>query len=434
MKATVNAPQSWKRILQVEIPEADFDKRFGEELSTVRKNLSLPGFRQGKVPQPLIKSRYGTALRAEVIEKLVQKAFEETCKEHNINPICQGRISDLKADAGAPLTFTLETEVDPEVTIAGYEKLKIKAAPKKIGKSEVDEAIEELRGRLAEFKDVERAAKKGDHIMFEYESVVIDGAKRSDFTNPKYPVELGTSKLKDFEKGLIGTKAGETAQFDLKFPKDYESEELSGKKGDFSIKVLKVQEKILPEVNAGFVKKLGDFADEQALRDHIQKDLDTREIERARNEAYGKAIDQIIKDNDFEVPPTRVDNYIDYMIEETAKYRRPGEPVPSREEFAQKYHDVGIKAIKRFRIIDAIATKEKIKASQDEVDLEIKKIADQYHQPFEQVKQAFRKNGTTTRIRGDLREQKTLNFLIGEYVPPAQPVSGTDGDATDSEA
>ena len=156
------------------------------------------------------------------------------------------------------------------------------------------------------------------------------------------------------------------------------------------------------------------------LKAQVRKDLESRESERAKNEAYNGAIDSLIKNNPFDVPPSRVEEYIDRLIEEMSRYRRVNEPVPKREKVAEKYRDSAVRALKRLRIIDFIAAQEKIKAAQEEVDREIEKIAKMYNQPFDQVKQTFRQNGATNRIRADIREQKTLDFLIGEYVPAAQ--------------
>jgi trigger factor len=107
------------------------------------------------------------------------------------------------------------------------------------------------------------------------------------------------------------------------------------------------------------------------------------------------------------------------MYQESTRYNRPGQPVPAREEVAAHYAETAIKNIKRQRIVDFIATKENIKATQEEVDKEVQRLADMYNQPFETLKQSLRQNGTTNRIRDDIREQKTLDFLIGEYSPQA---------------
>jgi trigger factor len=273
---------------------------------------------------------------------------------------------------------------------------------------------------MATLTDVDRPAKNGDFLTIEYVSAVIDGEARTDFTNPRYPIELGAGKLKDFDKGFVGHSAGETVEIRAKFPKDYTENSMAGKSGEFQIKLVKVQEKILPEMNEDFFRKLGDFSNEEALRERILKDLGEKELDRAKNEAYNEAIETLSKKNPFDVPPSRVERYIDYIMEETQKYRRTDQPAPVREEIAEKYRENGIKTIKRHRIIEYIASKENIKATQEEVDERIRQMAQAYNQQFDEVKQVLRKNGTTERIRADIREQKTLDFLVGILDIPSQ--------------
>ena len=400
------------------MPQADVDTLYNEKINTYKKKLTLPGFRPGKIPLGLVKSRFGKGVFAETVEDLIQKNFEQACKDHAISPINKGKIDDLKAEEGADISFSIEVEVDPEVIVDGYEKLKVKVSPKKIKDDDVEKALEDIRERSAQFIDVNRPAKKGDAVSIEYVKVIVDGQERTDFKNPTYPLELGKGQIKDFDKGLIGRGAAETVELTIKFPKDFSNEQLSGKEGEFTVKINKVSEKVLPEFTGEFLKKIGDFETLDALKEHVKKDLERRELEQAKNEAYSKAIDALIKDNPFDVPPSRVEDYIDHLMEEMGRYRKEHEELPSREETEKKYHESAVRALMRYRIIEFIAAKEKIKASQEEVDKEIEKIAAMYNQPFDQVKQAFRQNGTTNRIRADIREQKTLDFLIGEFTPP----------------
>ena len=421
MKATVSEPESWKRVIQVEIPEQDVESAFNEKLDKYKHDLKLPGFRPGHVPTSLIKQRFGGAIRAEIIEDLIQKSFQDACKENNIVPVSQPKVQDLKAPEGEPVSFSIETEVDPPIEISGYNKLKIKASPKKIKDSDVEEAINNLRDRFAEFKDVGRPAKKGDYIKFEYLKVVIDGQERTDIQNPNYPVELGgENRIKDFDKGLIGRSADEVVDLDIKFPKDYADPDVAGKSGEFQVKITAVQEKNLPEINEEFLKKLGDFKTEEDFREQIRKNLEQEELNKAKEEATNKAIDKLIDDNQFDVPPARIEQFITYMHQESMRYQRQGEPALSREEIAERYHDTAIRSIKRQRILDYISDKENIRANQQDVDTKIQQLADMYHQPFDTLKQTFRKNGTTLRIRDEIQEQKTLDYLIGEYTPEVQ--------------
>lgn len=417
MEATVNKPKEWKRVLNITVPREEVESAFDRKLKEYRGRLKLPGFRPGKAPKELIKGKYGEAIRAEMIEDIIQKSYEAACKDHELVPISSAKLNDLKAQEGDPITFTIEIEVEPEVEIKNYRKLKVKVNPSKIKAADVDKVIEDLRGRLATFEDVDRPSKKGDFLTLEYQRVLVDGQERSDVSSPQYPIEIGSSKIKEFDKGLIGKKAGETAELSIRFPKDYGDKEIAGKHGTFTIKVLKVQQRNLPEIDEEFFKKVGDAKDEAELRERITKDLEAREMERAKNEAYDRAIDTLIKDNPFEVPPSRVDQYIDHMHEQVKQYTQPGQPEPTREQVEERYRDTATRTLKRYRIVEYVASKENIKATQEEVDAQIKRLAERYGQPFDTVKQTLRQNGTTNRIRQDIREQKTLDFLIGEYQP-----------------
>ena len=270
----------------------------------------------------------------------------------------------------------------------------------------------DLQNRFAEYLAVDRPSKKGDYIRIEYQKVLIDGKERTDVKNPSYPVELGAEhRLKDFDKALIGHAAGEVVELSVKFPKDYAEKEAAGKQGEFTVRITGVQEKIVPEVSS-FLNKIGNFETEEALREDLRGRLETDALEQAKNEAYAKAIEMLIRDNPFEVPPARIEMFIDYMMEEAQRQRRPGELLPTREEIEARYRDTAIRSIKRQRIIDYIADKEKIAATQEEVDAEIRRLADHYQQPFDTLKQKLRTNGTTLRIRDDIREKKTLEYLV----------------------
>jgi trigger factor len=414
----VSAPEKWKRVISFEIPRAEFDEDLDRKLVKYGRQLKIAGFRPGKAPANIVKARYGATIRTEVVEDVIQKSFEDACTQNDIVPIARARVGDLRFEEGQSLTFTIETEVDPPVEIRTYRKLRVRPNPSKIKSGNVDGVVRDLRERMARFDDVERVSKKGDFVTLEYVKVMVDGAERSDVSSPKYPIEVGASSIKEFDKSLVGRAAGETFEVSVKFPKDYGDREIAGKSGSFEIKVVKVQERILPEVDESFLKKVGDFKDEGALREAITKDLEARERERAKNEAYNKAIDTLIKDNPFDVPPSRVAQYIDHVYDDVKQYVRPGETPPSREEIEKRYRDIGIRTIKRFRVLDYVARQEKIKATQEEVDRQIEALARQYNRPFEELKQRMRREGATERIREDIRERKTLDFLIGDYTPP----------------
>lgn len=420
MKATVTTPESWKSVIEIEVPQADVAAAYTEKLRTYAKKATLPGFRVGKVPPKLIESRYKDALRAEVIEELVSKSYESACVENKINPVSEAKVLKVSAEENAPLTCTIETEIDPVIEIKGYDKLKVKAEKKKIKKAQIDEAIANIYDRMAEYKDVERASVKGDHVTIAYESVLVEGVVNTDIKAPTYPVEVGSSAIKEFDKAISAKSPGDTVTAEIKFPSDYPDTQVAGKATTITMKITKVSEKVLPVVNEEFLKKLGDFATEDDLRKRIEDDLLKRENEQAKSEAHTKAIDLLIEKNPFDVPPTRVERYLDEVFKDAEKYKRPGQPEVTREDVGRDYREAGMRALKRYRIIDFIANAEKIKPTQAEVDAKIVELAGMYNQPFDTLKAALRKNGAVNRIRAELREGKTLDFLIGEEIAPVE--------------
>ncbi len=418
MKATVSEPESWKRIIDIEVPEQEINSAFEKKLSDLKRTISIPGFRTGKVPPALIKQRFGSSIREEVIDELIQKSFKDACDQNKINPVSQPKIKDLKTPEGEALSFSIEIEVDPEIDIKGYNNLEIKPQPEEIKDSDVERSLKNLQERFAEFKDALRPAQKGDYVKLEYLKVIIDGQERNDISFPKYPVELGgQNRIEDFDEGIIGHSANEILDLKIKFPDDYADTQVAGKDGEFQIKILSVQEKLIPEINEEFLQKIGNFKSESELREQIKKNLQQEALKAAKEQAHDQAIDTLIANNPFDVPPARIEQAIDYYYHQALQYQIPNTHAPSREEMAEQFKNIALRAVKRQRIIDFIAEKEKIKPTTEEVDNEIKHLAEMYNQPFEQLKLQFRKNGTTLRIRENIMEQKTLDYLIGEYTP-----------------
>jgi len=414
LKTTVLEPETWKRVIEFEISEEEVNAAVSAKLNEYRRDARLPGFRQGKVPVNVIKQRFGGAARAEVIEDTVKDAYKAACDEHKIEPVSGAALTDMKSDAGEPLRFTIETEIDPAIEIKDYDKLKIKPKIKKIKDTDVEESFQKLLDRFAEFENVERASKKGDYVRIEYRKVIIDGAERTDIQNPAYPFEVGAANaLKEFDKGLTGVSAGDEVEIVVKFPKEYADQSAAGKAGEFLITVVSVQEKILPETNEAFLKKLGGFETVDDLKEEMRKGLEAEEEKKAKREAHNEIIEALANNNPFDVPPSKVETFIEMTFEDYVRDSGIKPEPEMREEFAREFRSSAIMALKRIRIIDYVAEKEKIKATQEEVDREIERMAQMYGHDFAQLKQTFRKNGTTNRIRLEIREQKTLDFLTG---------------------
>ncbi|MGD9201361.1 MAG: trigger factor [Chitinispirillia bacterium] len=415
MKATVKETKPWQRSIYVEIPDEEVQEEFQTQLNKYRKEVRLPGFRQGKVPVNMIKSRFGNVIREEIINNLIKKSVSDACQDNRLIPLTEFKLEDLKVEDNRPVTFNVEFEVDPVIEIKDYKDLKIKIEKKKISNKDIDDALKELLNRMAKYEDVDRMSQEGDYITIDTLDVTVDGKPKNELRPPSQPIEIGKGSIKEFDKGLIGLSVGEETEILVTFPCDFYLKDCASKEGKFRIKVKHIREKVIPDINEEFLKNVGNFPDEKSLRDQIKKDLETNARQQAKKNGQKKAIEILIEKNNFDVPPSKIEKYIDRIIEDQAKSNKDrNNPVLDRQQISEIYKDIGIFTMKRYRIIDYIAKKEKIKATQAEVDNRIKLIADQYKSSFEEVKKILRQNGTTTRIREEIKEEKTLGCLIGE--------------------
>ena len=409
-KVTMEEPTSWKRVLSFEVPEDEINQEYSTKLKDYSKKVKLPGFRAGKVPANLLEKKFGDSIRAEAVEKVIQSSVENAFKEHNLNPISRPQVKKVDYKKGSDMTFQAEVEIDPPFELNEYKGLGKKPVEAKVDQKEVDQAIDELQERMAELKPIERPLKKGDYAVLEYRHVEVDGEVKKEFKNPSYPVEVGNSPLKEFNEALVGASAGEERTVNHTYPDDFEEENLRGKSGVYKIFVKEVKEKILPNIDDEFAKDVGKYKDLQELKGRIEADLKGRKERQARAEAEKTIIEKIIEKNPFEVPESQILNVI-YMEYDNFKKQYPKANL-EWEKFQEDRKPLAEFNIKRYKIVNQVAKLEKIKATQAEVDEELKKIAEIRKLDFEKVKEEMRRDGSVMNIRDDIKEKKVFEFLI----------------------
>jgi len=397
-----------KRVLDIEVPVQDVDQEFQKNLTEYQQTAQVRGFRPGKVPRDIILTRFKDAIMGKTVEDVINHSYEKACKDNQFVPVTMAKIEAVDFAEGKPLKFKAEIEIDPPVELKKYTKLGVKVDKVEVKDEDVDAVVEDLLERLATYAKVERASQKGDYIKYEYEKILVGGELRTDYRNPSYPVPIGQAKIKEFDKALIGAKAGDIVPVQFTFPKDYEVEEVRGKDGDFTLKIVEVLEKKLPAAGDEFAKKIGPYQNIQEMRDRIRTDIETRRRRDAKRKAQDELVDKIIDKNEIVVPEARVEEYARRMLEEVQKTYKD----TTSEEALDRYRKVGEREMKKYKIIEWVAKKENIKATQEEVDARIKEYAESVKERFEDVKEKLRRNGTTMTLRSDIREEKTLDWLV----------------------
>ena len=309
MQVSVENTGSLERKVRVELPEERVSTEINNRLQNLTKTTKVQGFRPGKVPLKVIQGRYGVQVRKEVVGELVQSSLYEAITQENLKPAGPPQIDDLADEIGKILSFTATFEIYPEVTLTPFDGISLEKPVCTVSDDDISKMIDILRKQRRELKAVERAAQDGDIVDINFEGF-IDGEAFEGGKAENYQLELGSkSFIEGFEDGIIGKSADEEDTLNLTFPEDYGKDELKGKAVEFKVKVNKVNEPVLPEIDAKFMEAFGvKDGDEAAFKNEIKRNME-REVELTlQRQIKDTVLDKIYQENTIELPQALVAN------------------------------------------------------------------------------------------------------------------------------
>jgi trigger factor len=397
----------------------EVDRYFRETLKEYRRHASLPGFRKGKAPREMVESRFRDDINQDVTRKILPDSYEKALEEAELMPLGDPEVSELKVEPGQPVSYVAEFEIFPRFEVDNYLGIELEKPVFKVGDEEVDGLLEEMRAGQATVKQVteERGLRTGDVAMIDFEGVSggkpIPGGSAKDF-----PLTIGSETfLPGFEESLVGAKAGEERKFFLKLPDDFHEKDLAGKEAGFKATVKEIRERVLPDLDDDFAKDVGDCKTFEELKERIRTNLLATKEATSEGEMREKLIGRLVEAHSFEVPPSMVEERRSMMmanVERSLLMRGvPQEEIgKSREKF---YEESGAPAERKVRaslIMAAIAEKEKIEVSPEEVGAEIKRIADRNKMEPAEARKRMIENHSLENLKGILREEKTVSFLL----------------------
>ena len=356
-----------------------------------------------------------------MVEALIPRYFRQEAARLGIHPVSQPRVSDMHLHDGEPLRFKAAFEVLPEIKLEGYRELRADHTETAVSDSEVEQALSDLREQHASFNAVEgRAAADGD-----FAQVSLDGNPKEGKAGEGQPVHMdevlveigGKSTMPEFTENLRGANAGDERTFDVNYPEDAQDKRLAGKTFTYTVKVSGIKQKSLPELNEEFAKKLGEFADVDALRARIREQMEFERKHEAERAAKDKLVEELIRRNDFEVPESLIEQQIDLRLErglralaakglsaEQMKKMDLARLRAGQREGAT--HDV-----KAALLLEKVADAENIQVTDEQMDEEVDSLAKQTKQTVEAIRARLAQDGGLDRIRTRIRNEKTLEFL-----------------------
>ena len=417
MSPTETKP-STKREIQVEIPAAEDSRETDTIIQKYQKLARLPGFRQGRVPPTIIRQRFSQDIQNDVVDALVPKYFRQEADKQGLIPVSQPRVTDLHVHEGEPLRFKASFEVLPEIKVDGYKDLRAEKEEISVTDDEVEQALKGLQEDRATYTPIEgRPLADGDYAQVSFDSTPKESEGKPVHMDDVLVEIGGKNTIPEFSENLRGVSAGEERAFDVTYGEDFADKRLAGKTLSYTVKVLSIKQKSLPELNDQFAKELGEFADLSAVRQRIREGMETERKHAAEHSAKDKLVAELIKRNDFELPEALVERQVDLRLERGLRAlaaQGMNQEAMKKMDFNRLragQRDQAAQEVKASLLLEKIAEQEKIEVGDEEIDREVEALAKQSQQSPEAIRARLTRDGALDRIRTRIRNEKTLDFL-----------------------
>ncbi|MGH7313692.1 MAG: trigger factor [Candidatus Rokuibacteriota bacterium] len=417
MKVAVEALEGCKRRLAVEAPADVVQQEWERAYGRVQKQARLPGFRKGHVPRSLVKAHFADDVRREVAQHLIPDVYQQALAEARLDPVDEPDLQDVRLEENAPLSFVAVVEVKPPIDLDADKGLDVQHAPRPVTSAEVEEAIERMRERHAQFVSVERAAAPGNLVLMDY-VLSIEGQAPSRQSGYAFVVGDG-SVLPEVDQAVAGMRAGEEGTVAIRLPDDHRQDALRGRPGTAAVKVVEVKEKVLPELNDDLAKAAGDFETLAALRAEVLKQLEARRAAEDRHGLEEKIVDALLAAHPFGVPESMIVRQVAHQVEHAReRLRRQGvDPDALPWDYSKLMGELrpgAERAVRRALLLEAIAERKSLAPAEADLEAEVDKIAQASQRPTPAVRRMMEKSGDLERLRLSLRERMTLDLLISQ--------------------
>jgi len=436
ISTTLKSPETWQRVIKVEIARDFFDSEFTGRLKKAAKNHQRPGFRKGRTPRAVVEREVGDQLRMETVDALVPRAWMTALVEHKLSPVSEPSLENLEFEDGNPLKFDLVVEVRPEVSLRDLNGIVVERRSKTVTEQHVTEVLVSLQESRSLFEKVDRASQPGDQITLDLIPGEVAGEENSEKLIADQKFILGAeSNMPAFNEDLAGVEAGAKKDIEVVYPEDHPNATLKGQTVTFHCHVKEVAVKVLPEIDDELAKLVSGGKDLAALKEEIRNNLEAEAKSQCEQEMDDQIKAELIRRHELELPPSMVDKYLASGLKEMhqrdAQSGRPQNPEQDKEYLAagRPYAE---KALASMMLMEAIRTQEEIKVSAEEVDERIEEIATENGFEVEKYREHVNSGQEKENLEYSLLERKTYDFLLSRAVIE-DVVADTDLSAAEEE-
>jgi trigger factor len=422
MQVSVESTGSLERRMEIQVPAARIEKAIDEKLLKMSRTVRLKGFRPGKVPVKVVRQQFGDQVRQEVIGDVMQASFAEAVGQEKLAPVTAPKIEPIDFQSGVDLKYRAIFEIFPEVKLQGVEGIAVAKPVAEVGVGDVDAMIENLRKQRPTYVGVDREARDTDQVTVDFlgtvDGVPFDGGKAEGV-----PIVVGAGRmLPDFEAGIKGAKAGETKTISVKFPENYQAQNLAGKTASFAITVHKVEEQQLPALDDEFCKHFGvEQGGIAQLRKEVEENMQHELRETVRARLKRQLFDTLANANPIEVPKVLVEEQIRNMQIDMG--RRMGAKDVSQLPPAAQFQDAAKQRVMLGLLISEVVKVAKLEVDRKRVQARLVEVAQNYPEP-DQVIKAYRENAQLrNQIESGVMEDQVVDWLLERAKVTDQPAS-----------
>lgn len=453
------------REVAVEIPAEVVDKEFDSAVQRYTKVARVPGFRKGKVPASIVRNRYASEIRSDILESLVPRYFREAVIKEGFQPITGPELHSLENEPGQPVRFKAAFEIMPDIQLGNYQEMKLDVPEIKVTDEDVDAELKNLQERQASFDPVneDRPVQDGDYAQISFEALPKEAASEaateqkpetatqsevstqaetatqaeSPAAKPpaNQPVKVdevfveigGPDTQREFSENLRGAKVGDERTFDVTYPADYYDNRMAGKTLTYTTKVNAIKKKITPPLTDEFAKELGqEIQSLDDLKKRLHEGILTERQHRAMHEARENLLSQLAESHDFPVPESMIQKQIDFRLEQWLRslaaqgMRTEDMKRMDFKRLRRSQREAATKEVKAHLVLEKIADAENIQAADEEVQQQVHALARQTKETPEATEHKLAESGGIDRIRKRIRSDKTLRFLYDKSTSNAR--------------
>jgi trigger factor len=424
---TNNTPLPNSRLqLEFELPSEQLDRAVVTAVGRLSRQVRVPGFRPGKAPRVMLERVIGPgSVVEEALDIVVSEAWREALKEQAFVPLTSPEVDVTQGEEGKPVKFTAVVQVSPEVKLGDFEHFNFKPEIGPVDETMVDKVVDELREAEGSLEPVGgRGAEKGDYAIIAF-SGLKDGLPFAGGSSERLPLILGEGRfIPGYEENILGHAVGDTTEFDVTFPSDYQEESLRDQQAHFTLTVKELRAKVMPEATDEFARSVSKFADMAELRAELRKRLEANSVDRARHEFADRIIDYAVANATLEVPDILVDQEVEVMHDEfRSALTRQGinEEVylkvsnKTSEDLHGEFRPDAVKRVKTLLVLTEIAKAKGVEITDRDIQAEVDDARASYGKRPE-IMRYFESERGRNYIKSTLRRSRTVEQIIDEWL------------------